>query len=80
MKTTRPELGLERVLVALEPSARELGMNPNMKGSVALFGVTLLVRPRSHEKNIGARSKKASGPTGTVRSRRRPKEDDTPST
>lgn len=78
MKTTRPELGLERLLAALErdlldateeeilAAARELGMNPTMKGSIALFGVTLLVRPRS---------KKAPNPMGDTRSRRRPKGD-----
>ena len=87
MKTTRPEQGLERVLAALEQdllnatdeeiqtSAKELGMNPNMKGSAAMFGVTLLLRPRSQEKNTRPRSKKASGVTATVRSRRRSKGD-----
>ncbi len=54
MKKTRAEVGLERLLVALEreileetdeeilAAARELGMNPGMKGSAALAGVTVL--------------------------------------
>jgi hypothetical protein len=53
--TMRPERELERVLLAFEhdiidandeevlSAARELGMNPAMKGSSAFFGVTLLV-------------------------------------
>lgn len=52
MKTTRPELGFERLLAALGQAlldapdeellavANELGQKPGMKGSVALFGVT----------------------------------------
>ena len=52
----RPERELERVLLAFEhevidasdeeilAAARELGMNPAMKGSSAFFGVTRLVR------------------------------------
>jgi hypothetical protein len=57
MKTTRPDLAFERMLIALErdlidatdeeilAAAKGLGMNPTMKGSAALFGVTILVRP-----------------------------------
>ncbi len=56
MKTPNPEGRLERLLAALErdlldatdeeilAAARELGMNPAMKGSAAFFGVTRLVR------------------------------------
>jgi hypothetical protein len=52
----RPERELERVLIAFEhevigandeeilSAARELGMNPAMKGSSAFFGLTLLVQ------------------------------------
>jgi hypothetical protein len=52
MKNTHPELALEQILIALErdvidatdeellTAARELGMNPSMKGSAAFFGVT----------------------------------------
>ena len=52
----RPERELERVLLAFEhevihasdeeilAAARELGMNPAMKGSSAFFGVMFLVR------------------------------------
>jgi hypothetical protein len=57
MTTKRPDSTLERLLLALEDellqatdaevlaAAHELGMNPAMKGSAALFGVTRLVRP-----------------------------------
>lgn len=57
MTTKRPDSALERLLLALEDellqatdeevltAAHELGMNPAMKGSAALFGVTRLVRP-----------------------------------
>jgi hypothetical protein len=57
MKTTRPDSALERLLVALESEllevtdeeilavAAELGINPAMKGSAALLGVTKLLRP-----------------------------------
>ena len=59
MKTRYPERGLERLLVALErdlldatdeeilAAAKELGMNPAMKGSAAFFGVTRLARMRA---------------------------------
>jgi hypothetical protein len=55
MRALQPERGLERLLFALErdlldasdeeilAAARELGMNPAMKGSAAFFGVTLVV-------------------------------------
>jgi hypothetical protein len=58
MKTTRPELGFERLLAALERDlldandeeisavASELGIKPGMKGSIALFGITSTVRLR----------------------------------
>jgi hypothetical protein len=57
MTTVRPELGLERLLAALErdlldatdqeilESANELGMDPTLKGSAALFGVTFTMKP-----------------------------------
>ncbi len=56
MKSTRPEVGLERLLAAIERDildtsdeeiasvASELGIKPDMKGSIALFGVTRAVR------------------------------------
>jgi hypothetical protein len=59
MTTKRPDSTLERLLLALEDellqatdeevltAAHELGMNPAMKGSAALSGVTRLVRPMS---------------------------------
>jgi hypothetical protein len=58
MKTTRPDSALERLLLALEhelmeatdeeilEAARDLGMNPGMKGSAAFIGVTMVVRWR----------------------------------
>jgi len=57
MTTPRPELGLERLLAALErdlldaadqeilEGAKELGMDPTQKGSAALFGVTFTMKP-----------------------------------
>jgi hypothetical protein len=57
MNVTRSDSALEQLLLALEDelleatdeeilaAASELGMNPAMKGSAALFGVTVLVRP-----------------------------------
>jgi hypothetical protein len=59
MKSTQPFEDFERLLAVLErdlldatdaeilAGAAELGINPAMKGSSALFGVTVLVRPRS---------------------------------
>jgi len=56
MKKTRSDLALERLLAALErelldatnaeilAAAKELGMDPTMRGSSALFGVTMLMR------------------------------------
>lgn len=80
MKSTHPERGLERLLVALErdlldatdeeilAAAKELGMNPAMKGSAAFIGVTLLARMRTLPR-------KSSERTGVSGSRRRPKGD-----
>lgn len=57
MTTVRPELGLERLLLALErdlldmadreivEAANEIGMNPIQKGSAALFGVLFTMKP-----------------------------------
>jgi hypothetical protein len=68
MKTKRPELALERILLAVErdlldatdeeilTAAKELGMNPTMKGSAAFFGVTVLARPRSESKDTAKRN------------------------
>jgi hypothetical protein len=75
MKTIHPERGLERLQVALErdlldatdeeilAAARELGMNPAMKGSAAFIGVTVLVGLRgvpgktAHRKDASRRPK-----------------------
>jgi hypothetical protein len=86
MKTTNPERRLERLLVALErdlldatdeeilAAARELGMNPAMKGSAAFFGVTRLARVQSlPEKSL-------RGKHGPIARRRAPKDDAPPST
>lgn len=85
MKTTGPELGIERLLKALEQElldatdeeisavATELGIKPGMKGSIALFGVTRAVRW-----NQGDTSKQGSATKGRgskTGSRRRPKGD-----
>ena len=83
MRALRPERGLERLLFALErdvlgasddeilAAARELGMNPTMKGSAAFFGVTLLVRfPQT-----GTRRKRLN-----IARRALPKDDVPPST
>ena len=92
MKGTRPELGLERVLRALEQDllearndevlaiATELGLKPDMKGSIALFGVTFTSRLRYPPKPLAHRPKKTRGPGSPARPRRRPKDDVPPST
>jgi len=80
MKRMYPELALERILIALERdlvdatdeeilgAARELGMNPSMKGSAAFFGVTRPVRVRSWSEQIAERQ-------SSPRARRRTKRD-----
>jgi len=80
MKRMYPELALERILIALERdlvdatdeeilgAARELGMNPSMKGSAAFFGVTRPVRVRSWSEQIAQRQ-------SSPRARRRTKRD-----
>lgn len=56
MTTARPELKFERLLATLErdllgatdeeilETANELGMDPTLKGSAALFGVTFTIK------------------------------------
>jgi DNA-binding PucR family transcriptional regulator len=75
MSKTRPELALERLLLALEgelidatddevlAAAKELGMDPTMKGSSALFGVTILVRWPAVRRDVEL----PEGPTHTAR-------------
>jgi hypothetical protein len=70
MKSTHPELALERILIALErdvidatdedflTAARELGMNPSMKGSAAFFGVT---RPATWPRETGEQKNTPGG-------------------
>lgn len=95
MKTTPVELGFERLLAAFERDllaatdqeiatvASELGIKPEMKGSIALFGITSAVRLR---KLGAAQSMRQSGDSvkqgggakdrkGTKARRRRPKGD-----
>jgi hypothetical protein len=81
----RPERELERVLLGFEhevidasdeeilAAARELGMNPAMKGSSAFFGVTLLVHFGKPPPKPGRRKPQQ------VARRRTPKDDVPPS-
>ena len=82
MKTPDPERGLERLLAALEcdlldatdeeilAAARELGMNPAMKGSAAFFGVTRLARvPSLPGENLRGKQ----GPIATSSPRQAPR-------
>jgi hypothetical protein len=81
----RPERELERVLLAFEhdiidasdaeilAATRELGMNPDMKGSSAFFGVLLLVHFGKPPQKPGRRKPQQ------VARRRIPKDDVPPS-
>ena len=90
MTRVRPELGLERLIAALErdlldatdreirEAANEIGMDPTLKGSAALFGVLFTVkRPAAHlhsaDKSARPRSGKETGAGSSTRSARRPK-------
>jgi hypothetical protein len=76
MKSTRADVALERLIAALErelleatddevlAAANELGMDPTMKGSAALFGVTLLIRWPSARRDVEV----PDWPTHTARS------------
>jgi hypothetical protein len=76
MKKTRSDLALERLLAALErelldatdaeilAAAKELGMDPTMKGSSAFSGVTVLVRWPSARRDVEV----PDWPTHTARS------------
>ena len=104
MTTVRPELGLERVLAALErdlldatdqeirEGANDLGMNPTLKGSAALFGVTFAIKPSERaaellqsqnlwfaEAGPRTRSKRSSDSKRGSRPRRRSKRSAPPS-
>ncbi len=88
MKNSYPERGFEQLLFSLEREllaasddeiaavASELGQKPDMKGSVALFGVTFMVDVTKLKERLQAR-KKEERPASTPR--RRPK-DEPPST
>ncbi|MGH8221258.1 MAG: hypothetical protein ACREUT_22230 [Steroidobacteraceae bacterium] len=98
MTTVRPELKFERLLAGLErdllgaadqeilEAASELGMNPILKGSAALFGVTFTIklderaRARVRSQNLWfaeasprTPSKKSSGSTAGSHPKRRSK-------
>ena len=73
MKDSFPELGLERVLASLERDllaasyqeimevANEIGLQPEMQGSVALFGVTLLMDVTKLKARMARRSAEKRG-------------------
>jgi hypothetical protein len=77
MNSIPPELVLERLLIALErdvidaadeellTAARELGMNPSMKGSAAFFGVTRPAGPRSWPRETGEQKNAPRDPRRT---------------
>ncbi len=84
MKTTRVELGFERLLTALERDlldatdeeiaavAGELGIKPGMKGSIALFGITsaVLLRKPGAAQLIEKRSGDSVKQSGRAKDRR----------
>jgi hypothetical protein len=86
MSNFSPELGLERVLAALERDlleasdeeltevAGELGLKPGMKGSVALFGVTSTMDATA----LRARMKKRAAKSRSAARPRRSAKDDSP--
>jgi len=73
MKRTRPELGLERVLAALVQDvliatddeihdvATEMGLKPEMRGSIALAGVTFTARLNVPGQMLASRPVKRAG-------------------
>ncbi len=86
---TRPDLGFERLLSAITQdiidasdeeilvTVNELGLRPEMQGSVALFGVTFVMRRSNRREQLVVKATKSSTDTNATR-RRRPK-GDTPS-
>ncbi|HTT07108.1 MAG TPA: hypothetical protein VMF64_17665 [Steroidobacteraceae bacterium] len=83
---TSAELGFERLLAALAEDmlkapdeeilavADELGQKPAMKGSIALAGITFLVRPKPrHEQSTQKTAAVPSEADAIGRARRRPK-------
>jgi len=92
MKTTLPELAIERLLIELERDllnatdeeisavASELGIKPGMKGSTALFGVTHVVRLKNQCDSSMKQSSDTKDRENTTDSRRRPKGDTSSST
>ena len=76
MKKTGSDVALERLLTALErelleatddeilAAAKELGIDPTMKGSSALFGVTMLIQWPSARRDVEV----PDWPTHTARS------------
>jgi hypothetical protein len=88
MKNSLPERAFERLLLALEREllaagddeiadvAGELGLKPDMKGSVALFGVTFAVDFTKLKQGLQAR--KAG--KRSVPATKRPRKDEPPAT
>ena len=104
MTTLRPELRFERLLAALErdllgatdqeilEAANEIGMDPTLRGSAALFGATFTIelteraRARLRSQNLWfaaasprTRPKRSSGSSTSPRPRRRSKRETPPS-
>ena len=91
MNTLRPERSFEDLLASLERDlldasdeeilavANELGIKPEMKGSIALFGVAVAVRFKDPRKSPRRQSRSESSAT-RARSRRGPKGDASSST
>jgi hypothetical protein len=86
MSNSFPELGLERLLASLERDllaasddeimevANEIGLQPGMRGSVALFGVTFAV----DVKKLQARMRKRAAEARDAPRPRRGAKDDPP--
>lgn len=86
MTTKSPVMGFERLLTALGQDlidasdeemlavVHELGLRPEMQGSVALYGVTFAVRPKNLRGQSAIRVN-TSSTSATARGRRRPKGD-----
>ena len=87
MTNISPVLGFERLLTALgkdliaasdkeiESVTHELGVRPEMQGSVALYGVTFAARIKNRRGQSAIRVNKSSTTLETTRGRRRPKGD-----
>ncbi|MHB1869860.1 MAG: hypothetical protein ACYCT1_03260 [Steroidobacteraceae bacterium] len=91
MKAIRPDRGLERLLLALEPellsatdqeilaAAAQLGMNPTMQGSSAWFGVTFALQRRTAEADPPPQPRERADGVTPIRARRNHRSDDSSS-